>query len=78
MSRSRDKRLIATGAGFRKITDCDTILPLGSVLNKQGEMFQGFLLSTWLKEVQAKASFAATLSAIHKDRHKQDQRKQFI
>ena len=37
----RDKRLIASGIKL-KITDCDTILPLGSVLNKQGEMFKVF------------------------------------
>ncbi|WP_286302629.1 deoxyribodipyrimidine photo-lyase [Vibrio apostichopi] len=51
----RDKRLIASGIKL-KITDCDTILPLGSVLNKQGEMFKVFtpFKNAWLKEVQAK------------------------
>ncbi|MEZ8118027.1 deoxyribodipyrimidine photo-lyase [Vibrio splendidus] len=51
----RDKRLIASGIKL-KITDCDTILPLGSVLNKQGEMFKVFtpFKNAWLKEVQVK------------------------
>ena len=51
----RDKRLIANGIKLN-ITDCDTILPLGSVLNKQGEMFKVFtpFKNAWLKEVQVK------------------------
>ncbi|MFS1489336.1 deoxyribodipyrimidine photo-lyase [Vibrio splendidus] len=51
----RDKRLLVNGVKL-KITDCDTILPLGSVLNKQGEMFKVFtpFKNAWLKEVQVK------------------------
>ncbi|KNH15137.1 deoxyribodipyrimidine photolyase [Vibrio cyclitrophicus ZF264] len=61
----RDKRLIASGIKL-KMTDCDTILPLGSVLNKQGEMFKVFtpFKNAWLKEVQVKGIQCSPASII--------------
>ena len=52
---ARDQKLISSGLNL-KISDCDVMLPLGSVLNKQGEMFKVFtpFKNAWLKEVQAK------------------------
>ncbi|WP_215402722.1 deoxyribodipyrimidine photo-lyase [Vibrio gigantis] len=52
---ARDQQLISSGINLQ-ISDCDVMLPLGSVLNQQGEMFKVFtpFKNVWLKEVQAK------------------------
>lgn len=52
---TRDQQLISNGVNLQ-ISDCDVMLPLGSVLNQQGEMFKVFtpFKNAWLKEVQAK------------------------
>lgn len=52
---ARDQKLISNGLNL-KISDCDVMLPLGSVLNKQDEMFKVFtpFKNAWLKEVQVK------------------------
>ncbi|KAB0478601.1 deoxyribodipyrimidine photo-lyase [Vibrio chagasii] len=52
---ARDQQLISSGINL-KTSDCDVMLPLGSVLNQQGEMFKVFtpFKNAWLKEVQAK------------------------
>ncbi len=52
---ARDQKLITSGLNL-KISDCDVMLPSGSVLNKQGEMFKVFtpFKNAWLKEVQVK------------------------
>ncbi|KZX59727.1 deoxyribodipyrimidine photolyase [Vibrio sp. HI00D65] len=52
---ARDQQLISSGINLQ-ISDCDVMLPLGSVLNQQGEMFKVFtpFKNAWLKEVQAK------------------------
>ncbi|WKY59989.1 deoxyribodipyrimidine photo-lyase [Vibrio sp. SNU_ST1] len=52
---ARDQQLISSGINLQ-ISDCDAMLPLGSVLNQQGEMFKVFtpFKNVWLKEVQAK------------------------
>lgn len=52
---TRDQQLISNGVNLQ-ISSCDVMLPLGSVLNKQGEMFKVFtpFKNAWLKEVQVK------------------------
>ncbi|MCG9544589.1 deoxyribodipyrimidine photo-lyase [Vibrio sp. Isolate33] len=52
---ARDHQLISRGVNLQ-ISDCDVMLPLGSVLNQQGEMFKVFtpFKNAWLKQVQAK------------------------
>ncbi|CAK2450654.1 deoxyribodipyrimidine photolyase [Vibrio crassostreae] len=52
---ARDQQLISRGVNLQ-ISDCDVMLPLGSVLNQQGEMFKVFtpFKNAWLKQVQAK------------------------
>ena len=52
---ARDQQLISSGINLQ-VSDCDVMLPLGSVLNQQGEMFKVFtpFKNAWLKEVQAK------------------------
>lgn len=52
---ARDQQLISHGVNLQ-ISDCDVMLPLGSVLNQQGEMFKVFtpFKNAWLKQVQAK------------------------
>ncbi|NVN80007.1 MULTISPECIES: deoxyribodipyrimidine photo-lyase [unclassified Vibrio] len=52
---ARDQQLITRGVNLQ-ISDCDVMLPLGSVLNQQGEMFKVFtpFKNAWLKQVQAK------------------------
>ena len=52
---ARDQHLISRGVNLQ-ISDCDVMLPLGSVLNQQGEMFKVFtpFKNAWLKQVQAK------------------------
>ncbi|WP_060980879.1 deoxyribodipyrimidine photo-lyase [Vibrio splendidus] len=52
---ARDQKLISCGVNLQ-ISDCDVMLPLGNVLNKQGEMFKVFtpFKNAWLKEVQLK------------------------
>ncbi|MFA0114722.1 deoxyribodipyrimidine photo-lyase [Vibrio sp. 10N.261.46.E11] len=51
----RDQQLISRGVNLQ-ISHCDVMLPLGSVLNQQGEMFKVFtpFKNAWLKQVQAK------------------------
>ncbi|WP_210441448.1 deoxyribodipyrimidine photo-lyase [Vibrio crassostreae] len=52
---TRDQQMISNGVNLQ-ISSCDVMLPLGSVLNKQGEMFKVFtpFKNAWLKEVQVK------------------------
>ncbi|TKE89084.1 deoxyribodipyrimidine photo-lyase [Vibrio sp. F12] len=52
---TRDQQLISNGVNLQ-ISSCNVMLPLGSVLNKQGEMFKVFtpFKNAWLKEVQVK------------------------
>ncbi|PTQ06346.1 deoxyribodipyrimidine photo-lyase [Vibrio sp. ZF 223] len=52
---TRDQQLISNGVNLQ-VSSCDVMLPLGSVLNKQGEMFKVFtpFKNAWLKEVQVK------------------------
>ena len=52
---ARDQQLMSRGVNLQ-ISDCDVMLPLGSVLNQQGEMFKVFtpFKNAWLKQVQAK------------------------
>ncbi|MDD1824243.1 deoxyribodipyrimidine photo-lyase [Photobacterium sp. ZSDE20] len=64
---ARDQQLISRGVNLQ-ISDCDVMLPLGSVLNQQGEMFKVFtpFKNAWLKQVQAKGiqcSHAPVISA---------------
>ncbi|MEZ8720196.1 deoxyribodipyrimidine photo-lyase [Vibrio pomeroyi] len=53
---ARDQQLISRGVNLH-ISDCDVMLPLGSVLNQQGDMFKVFtpFKNAWLKQVQAKS-----------------------
>ncbi|CAK1825201.1 deoxyribodipyrimidine photo-lyase [Vibrio crassostreae] len=63
----RDQQLISRGVNLQ-ISNCDVMLPLGSVLNQQGEMFKVFtpFKNAWLKQVQAKGiecSYAPVIPA---------------
>ncbi|UPR50026.1 deoxyribodipyrimidine photo-lyase [Vibrio cyclitrophicus] len=66
---ARDKKLISGGLNL-KISDCDVMLPLGSVLNKQGEMFKVFtpFKNAWLKEVQVKGIICSPAPVVPTER----------
>ncbi|CDT51476.1 deoxyribodipyrimidine photo-lyase [Vibrio coralliirubri] len=66
---ARDKKLISSGLNL-KISDCDVMQPLGSVLNKQGEMFKVFtpFKNAWLKEVQVKGIICSPAPVVPTER----------
>ncbi|OQQ09742.1 deoxyribodipyrimidine photo-lyase [Vibrio splendidus] len=66
---ARDRKLISSGLNL-KISDCDVMLPLGSVLNKQGEMFKVFtpFKNAWLKEVQVKGIICSPAPVVPTER----------